>query len=114
MFEKFQFRKFEPTEDLVDYSGLVLTQITDIAPSDSYCTAIMTKVGDEYECSINIASMVGYFKAKSRNRDPKLALDLLEEKISANIRAWKKTRRKKSSNDDWFSSNSFGGELMYA
>jgi len=35
MFEKFKFRKFNPTEDVILYANTMLAQVMDMAPADS-------------------------------------------------------------------------------
>jgi hypothetical protein len=106
MFEKFKFRKFNPTEDVVHYANTMLAQVMDLAPADSTCTATMVKAGNNYLSSISIASTSGHFKADSQAQDPRICIDILNERIKLRIKEWQKNRHDKS-DDYWVFPNIF-------
>lgn len=114
MFEKFQFRKFNPTEDLILYSNTMLSQVMDMAPADSTCMATMVKVGNNYLSSINIASSSGHFKAEAKSQDPQVCIDILDERIKLRIKEWQNNRHNKDNDNNWFFPNLFPREPKYA
>jgi ribosome-associated translation inhibitor RaiA len=101
MFEKFHFKKFSPSEDVVLYANSMLTQIMDLAPDNSNCYASVTRMGDMYSAWLEITSPEKAFAAHARAEDPRLAVDLLEDRIKLKIRKWQTTRKMPSS--DWLS-----------
>jgi hypothetical protein len=107
MFEKFKFRKFDPPQDIILYANTMLSQVMDMAPADSACVATMVKVGNNYLSSINIASSSGHFKAESKAQDPRICIDILDERIKLRIKEWQNNRNSKNNENNWISPNVF-------
>jgi ribosome-associated translation inhibitor RaiA len=115
MFEKFKFRKFNPTQDVAIYANTMLSQVMDMAPADSTCIATMARVGNNYLSSLEIASSSGQFRAESKAQDPMVCIDILDERIKQRIKDWKNNRNDNSSNgSDWFFPDLFSREPSYA
>lgn len=53
MFERFTFRKFEPTPDISLYANTLLHQIWSLKPESSVW-GLMTKFDDDYNCQIEM------------------------------------------------------------
>ena len=81
MFERFQFRKFIPTQDVIIYANTKLFEIMNLAPAEATCRATLVKVGNNYHSSIHIDSPTGDFFANAKAIVPQLSIDLLEEDI---------------------------------
>ena len=101
MFEKFRFRKFNPDQEMILYANTMLCQVMDVAPDNSHCYASMTKMGDSYTAWIEITSSEGNFSAEAKAEDPRLAVDILDDRIKLKIKKWQCSRRLTEREDAW-------------
>jgi ribosome-associated translation inhibitor RaiA len=101
MFEKFRFRKFNPTQDIILYANTMLSQVMDVAPDNSNCYASMTKMGNTYTAWIEVTSSEGNFSAESKAEDPRLAVDILDDRIKLKIKKWQSSRRFTEREESW-------------
>jgi hypothetical protein len=106
MFEKFQFRRFQPSEEVALYANAMLSQIMEIAPADATCFATMAKAsaksGESYIGRLEVASSEGQFKAEARAQDPYQCIDILDDRIRHKIKEWKNSRKLRFHDADWF------------
>jgi hypothetical protein len=114
MFEKFHFRKFNPTEDIILYANTMLAQVMELAPADSICHATMVRVGNNYLSHIEIASSSGVFTADSKAQNPRVGVDILDERIRQRIKDWQNNRNDNDNSNDWFFPGFFSGEPGFA
>jgi ribosome-associated translation inhibitor RaiA len=114
MFEKFRFRKFNPTEDIILYANTMLAQVMELAPADSTCHATMVRVGNNYLARIEIVSGNGILTADSKSQDPRVGVDILDERIRQRIKDWQNKRNDNNNSNDWFFPGFFSGEPGFA
>lgn len=101
MFEQFKFRKFNPETEVIAYANSILPEIADLSPSDSSARAGMSKMGDHYTAWIRISSSAGKFSAESRADDPRLAVDILDDRIKLKLKKWKSSRWSNRKENNW-------------
>lgn len=90
--DNFEFKGFNPSDDLKVYCKEVYNLVEDKAPSESIKTAFISKTNKGYEGSFRVTSASGVFKANSKNREAKSLIDELYKKMSLQILDWNKTR----------------------
>lgn len=101
MFEKFKFRKFNPDQETIIYANTMLSQVMDLAPDNSNCYASLAKIGNNYTAWIEITSPAGHFSAEAKADDPRLAVDILDDRIKLKIKKWKDSRRLIEREENW-------------
>ena len=90
--DNFEFKGFNPSDDLKIYGKEVYCLIEGKAPSESKKTAFISKTNKGYEGSVRVSSASGLFKANSENRSAKSLIDELYQKMSLQFLDWSQTR----------------------
>ena len=90
--DNFEFKGFDPSDELKRYCKEIYSRMEDKAPSESTKKAFVIKTKSGYEGVLRITSASGVFKADSKKQELKSLIDELYKKMSLQILDWSKSR----------------------
>ena len=92
MFEKPEYKNFEPSNELEKYADAVVSHLIDMAPQDAAANSVVTRHGVMYSCRVEIMSKVGAFKTHIIAKNPKTALQQAHRKVMNQLLRWQRSR----------------------
>ena len=90
--DNFEFKGFDPSNELRRYCKEMYSRMEDKAPSESTKKAFIVKTNTGYKGVLRITSASGIFEADSKQQELKSLIDELYKKMSLQILDWSKKR----------------------
>ena len=88
----FQYRGFEPANQITAEANKTLERLQDLGPLESTIIGLLEFDGKNYSCSVDLYTRNGSIYASSSDKDALQALQLVEEKVVEKMRKVKDTR----------------------
>lgn len=90
--DNFEFKGFDPSNEVKRYCKELHSRMEDKAPSESTKKAFIVKTSTGYRGILRITSASGVFEADSKKEELKSLIDELYKKMSLQILDWSKKR----------------------
>ncbi len=87
-----EFEGFIPDDFLELYADAMLRRVTELAPYESNLVFRVERIGERFRARIEIEALSGPLRAEAVARDPKLAIDLVEEELDRVLAQWRRGR----------------------
>ena len=85
------FKNMNPPAELKTYANSRLEKILDFVPKDSICVAMLSKIQNDFEFSLDICSKYGPFVIRTVGKNPQEAIDRSWTKAQEKLLRWTKS-----------------------
>lgn len=97
----FEFKRFKPPHELTLYANALLIQLFDFIPDGEISSATIVRSGEKYQCKIFVRGQSSNFREETLSRNPRVAIEMVNEKIKKQMLDWQVARLADHSPEFW-------------